>query len=125
MRVKFTPNRAGINAAARSEGVYRDLERRSNNVIRDAQATAPRDTGAYARGFERARFLARGAAGVRVTATDPKSAIIEHGSRPHVIEARNGEALAWPGGAHPVRRVNHPGTPAFHILRNALRAAGR
>ena len=125
MRAKFKANRAGIAAVARSEDIYRDLERRANNVIREAQATAPRDTGEYARGFERSRIRVRGAAGVRVTATAAHSAIVEFGSRPHVIEPHNGQALAWPGGAHPVRRVNHPGTPAFHVLRNALRAAGR
>ncbi|MCX6908049.1 MAG: phage virion morphogenesis protein [Verrucomicrobia bacterium] len=31
-------------------------------------------------------------------------------TRAHVIEALNKRALAWPGGAHPVRRVNHPGS---------------
>ena len=124
VRVKFRTSRAGLNAVARSEGIYRELERRANNVIREAQATAPRDTGEYARSFERSRMAGR-TAGVRITATAPHSLIVEVGSRPHVIEARNGRALSWPGAAHPVRRVNHPGTPAFHTLRNALRAAGR
>ncbi len=31
-------------------------------------------------------------------------------TRAHVIEALNKRALAWPGAAHPVRRVNHPGS---------------
>lgn len=29
---------------------------------------------------------------------------------PRVIRPRNRKALAWPGGRHPVRRVNHPGS---------------
>jgi phage gpG-like protein len=29
---------------------------------------------------------------------------------PHVIRARNGKALSWPGAAHPVKQVNHPGS---------------
>lgn len=31
-------------------------------------------------------------------------------TRPHVIRARNGKALAWPGMRHPVKQVNHPGS---------------
>lgn len=44
----------------------------------------------------------------------------EVGTGPHVIEARNKQALAWPGGAHPVKKVNHPGTKAQPHLRPAL-----
>jgi integrase len=44
---------------------------------------------------------------------------------PHVIEPRDRQALSWPGGWHPVRRVNRPGTPALHGPPLAPRAAGR
>jgi hypothetical protein len=125
VRVTFKANRAGILAAARSEGVHRDLDRRGDRVISAAAASVAEKTGDYRRGLQKEHIRARGAAGVRITATAPHSATREFGSRPHVIEARNGKALAWPGGAHPVRRVNHPGTPAFHTLRTALRVAGR
>lgn len=126
VKATFKANRAGVLAAARMEGVYRDLERRGDNVIAEAARSVDQKSGAYQRGLQKERFPARGgAAGVRVTATADHSATREFGSRPHVIEARNGQALSWPGAAHPVRRVNHPGTPAFHTLRNALRAAGR
>lgn len=36
----------------------------------------------------------------------------DRGTKPHVITPRRKRALAWPGGRHPVKRVNHPGTPA-------------
>jgi hypothetical protein len=130
VKVKFTANRAGINSVARSEGVLRDLEHRADLVIIEAERTAPVRTGQYAfgvggpGGFHKSRFRARGGAGgVRVTATDPKAIIIELGSRAHDIEPKDKKALAWPGGGHPVKRVHHPGTPAQHILRDALRAA--
>lgn len=45
--------------------------------------------------------------------SDVEYALIQHEgghTRPHVIEARNKRALFWPGAAHPVRRVNHPGS---------------
>jgi hypothetical protein len=35
---------------------------------------------------------------------------VEFGTKPHVILPKNKKALYWPGAAHPVRRVNHPGT---------------
>jgi len=31
-------------------------------------------------------------------------------TKAHVIKPRNKKALAWPGGRHPVRGVNHPGS---------------
>lgn len=124
MRVKVTINRAGINAACRLEGVYHDLERRADRVISAAGFAVIERSGAYRRGLQRDRFRARaGRAGVRVTATAAHSAVLEFGSRPHVIEPRNKRALFWRGAAHPVQRVQHPGTAARHVLRSALRAA--
>jgi Bacteriophage HK97-gp10, putative tail-component len=125
VKITFTPNRSGQAAFGRSEGVYRELERRAQKVIDLAQRNAPEKTGEYKRSFRIERVRVRGAAAVRVVNDSPVAAIIEHGSRPHVIEAKNGKALFWEGARHPVKKVNHPGTPARHILRNALRAGGR
>jgi hypothetical protein len=130
VRVRIKPGAGRL--VAHSEGVWRDLERRADNVIIHAEATAPVDTGQYAfgtikpGGFRRDRIHRPAGAKVRVTALDPKALIIEKGSRPHLIEPRTKKALAWPGAEHPVRRVRHPGTKAHHTLRNALfRAAGK
>ena len=123
VRVKFTASRAGINQACRGEGVFENLERRMFRVKSAAIATVNHRTGDYARGLKMERFTRRGRAGVRLVATADHSAVVELGSRPHVIEPRNKQALAWPGGRHPVRRVRHPGTQAQHTLRNALKAA--
>ncbi len=127
VKITFRPNRAGVAAAGRSNGVYRELERRADRVETLAQALyAPhRKSGDYGRGFRKVRTRVRGMAAVQLINVSDHAAILEHGSRPHVIEARNKQALFWPGARHPVKRVNHPGTPAYHILRNALRAAGR
>lgn len=46
--------------------------------------------------------------------------ILEEGSKPHTITAKNGKALYWKGAAHPVKKVNHPGTEGFHTLENTL-----
>ncbi len=48
-------------------------------------------------------------------------AIPQHeGSGPHVIEAKNAKALNWPGAAHPVRKVNHPGNPPTKFMQEPL-----
>lgn len=44
---------------------------------------------------------------------------LEEGTRPHVIRPRKKKALYWPGALHPVKKVNHPGTPAYRVLGNA------
>lgn len=127
VRVTFRPNSRGVQAAGRSNAVYRELERRADKVIALArQYAAPhRDTGEYARSFRTERTRIAGMAAVQVVNDSPHSVYLEYGTRPHVIEARNKQALSWPGARHPVKRVQHPGTPALHILRRALRAAGR
>jgi hypothetical protein len=127
VKVTFRPNQRGVRAAGNSNGVYRDLERRADKVIDLAlEIYAPhRKTGDYGRAFRKERTRIRGMAAVQVVNDDPKSLWLEHGTRPHVIEARNAGALHWEGARHPVKKVNHPGTPALHIMRRALRAAGR
>jgi hypothetical protein len=35
---------------------------------------------------------------------------VEFGTAPHVILPKDKKALFWPGAAHPVSKVNHPGT---------------
>lgn len=127
VKVTFRPNRRGIQRAGQSEGAYRELERRADKVIGLAQALyAPHaKTGDYGRAFRKVRTRIGGKAAVQVVNDDWKADILERGTPPHVILPKNKKALSWPGAAHPVGKVNHPGTPAYHFLRNALRAAGR
>lgn len=47
-------------------------------------------------------------------------AILEEGSKPHVITPKNGKALYWKGATHPVKKVNHPGTKGFHTFEKTL-----
>lgn len=46
--------------------------------------------------------------------------ILEEGSKPHTIAPKNGKALYWKGAAHPVKKVNHPGTKGFKTIENTL-----
>lgn len=127
VKVTFRPKRANVQAAGRSEGVYRELERRTAKAERLTLALyeAHRKTGEYGRSFRTERVRIRGQAAVRLVNDSGHALILELGSRPHVIEPKDKQALAWPGGRHPVKKVNHPGTPALHLMRNGLRAAGR
>jgi len=45
---------------------------------------------------------------------------VEFGSGPRIIRPKTKKALFWPGAAHPVRLVHHPGTKAHPYLRPAL-----
>lgn len=63
------------------------------------------------------------------TVTDPIATVevneryglyIEQGTPPHIIEPKNKKALFWKGAAHPVRRVNHPGTRADPFFERAI-----
>ncbi len=47
---------------------------------------------------------------VSVVEDVPYGKFVRHGTRPHVILPRFKKALFWPGAAHPVRIVHHPGT---------------
>lgn len=42
------------------------------------------------------------------------------GTRPHDIYPRDARALFWPGAAHPVSHVHHPGTRANPFLQRAI-----
>ena len=46
---------------------------------------------------------------------------IEFGTLPHVITPRNKKALSWSGAAHPVKKVNHPGSRPNNFIRRTLR----
>lgn len=46
---------------------------------------------------------------------------VHEGTRPHVILPKNKKALSWPGAAHPVKKVQHPGTRANPFFKRAIR----
>lgn len=50
--------------------------------------------------------------------------MVSEGTRPHRIAAAPGKALSWPGAAHPVRAVNHPGTRPNPYVEEALAGVG-
>lgn len=48
---------------------------------------------------------------------------VEFGTAPHVILPKDKKALYWPGAAHPVKRVNHPGTKANDFMGRIISSA--
>lgn len=68
---------------------------------------------------QKTKFQVIGIAG----STHPLASILEFGSSPHIIKAKNRKTLFWPGARSPVKQVNHPGTPAFRVLSQAAEIA--
>lgn len=88
-----------------------------DRILADAKAFVPVDTGRLQASLTsevQGKTLRVGSRDVNY-ATD-----VEMGTAPHVITPRNKKALYWPGAAHPVAYVNHPGTRAQPYLRPAL-----
>src|SRR3954468_8897955 len=48
---------------------------------------------------------------------------VEFGTKPHVILPKDKKALYWPGAAHPVRRVNHPGSKPNAFMERIISTA--
>lgn len=104
---------------ARNAKVRAELKARAERVAQVAKSRAPVESGRYRDSIH----VEQDSDGFRVVADDPKAELIEYGTRPHVIRARDAKVLAWPGAQHPVREIHHPGTPAYHVLGNAADAA--
>lgn len=89
----------------------------TEEIAVDARRYAPVDTGAMRDSID-AIPAVEGHGSVTV-GTDHWR-FVEYGTSPHEIHAKPGGALAWPGGAHPVAEVHHPGTHAQPFMRTAL-----
>lgn len=96
----------------------------ANKLVQLAETAAPRDEGTLGGSIhtDGARMTGRGAeAHVQTGAEASSYAVAQHeGAKPHVIKPKNGQALYWPGAAHPVKEVNHPGNPATKFLEGPL-----
>lgn len=103
-----------------SDDVARAVERTRIDVQNEARRRAPVDTGRL-----RSSIVSRAEGGGRslgyvVGSNVNYAADVEYGTAPHVIKPRYKQALYWPGAAHPVASVNHPGTRAQPFLRPAI-----
>jgi HK97 gp10 family phage protein len=105
-------------AAALEGKVATCVEKAVRDVEAQAKARAAVDTGAMKSsiaGKMTGRFSGEVAPHVEY------AIFVEYGTRAHVITAKGG-GLFWPGAAHPVKSVNHPGTAAQPFMRPAADA---
>ena len=103
-----------------SEDVKRAVDRTRIDVQNEARRRAPVDTGRLRSSIvSRAEGSGR-SVGYVVGSNVNYAAAVEYGTAPHVIKPKYKQALYWPGAAHPVAQVNHPGTKAQPFLRPAI-----
>ena len=85
------------------------VEKVARDIERDAKLAAPIDTGLLKNSIKAAPVTELH---WEVHSPVNYSAVMEYGSAPHIIRARNKKALFWAGAKHPVAEVHHPGTKA-------------
>ncbi len=90
-----------------------EAKRNARWTDRTSHARQSIHSGVEGRGRELTLFLAHGV---------KYGAFLEEGTPPHVIRPKNKKALYWKGAAHPVKKVNHPGTKAYPILEDTIRS---
>ena len=107
---------AGAPAIVRAE--MQTAMTQSVGVIEaQGKANTPVKTGTLRRSITgQAQSYQLGVVGTNV----PYARFVHDGTGPHVIVPTSKKALFWPGAAHPVKRVNHPGSKANPFLRKAL-----
>lgn len=115
-------NQATINRLGSWGPIDDDIHDRARKVQAMARGRGPIDTGDYVQSIDTERLQP---AGWRIIARDHKAAWIEFGTKPHVIRPRTKQALYWPGAAHPVAKVRHPGTAPTENMAEALEFAAR
>lgn len=101
------------------------VARSAEHLAQAAQAEAGVDTGTLRAGIHVEGPSGGGGGVIARVSTGGESneyAVFHHeGTGAHPITAHGG-ALAWPGGAHPVKTVQHPGTAANPFLERPLLA---
>jgi len=103
-----------------SDEVKQAVDRTRVDVQNEARRRAPVDTGRLRSSIvSRAEGSGR-SLGYVVGSNVNYAAAVEFGTAPHVIKPKYKQALYWPGAAHPVTQVNHPGTRPQPFLRPAI-----
>jgi hypothetical protein len=100
------------------------LARLAKETLYLFQRTAPKRTG----GLVASASVVSPRAGVQVMRVDaPYAAVVEFGSRPHMIFPRHAQALRFEAGGRVVfaRYVRHPGTKGQFIIWKALNIVTR
>ncbi|QPJ64589.1 MAG: hypothetical protein G3M78_03930 [Candidatus Nitrohelix vancouverensis] len=104
----------------------REIVKTSHSLARQRVADPSRKPGKgqgpYYRSIQSKIEFNGGAVTGRLFSDAPYAGVIEFGSRPHTIRARNGKVL-FLGGGRFANEVQHPGTPAFRVLEQSAEKA--
>lgn len=122
-RIRLDP--ADLRRAAQEAGLE-EVTRGSRIVATRAKVLVPVDTGRL-RSSIRNTVSRSGDAVADIHTNVDYAPFVELGTRPHIIRARNAQALRfrWHGRTFYAKSVHHPGTPAKSFLRRALREVAR
>lgn len=118
MKILFTENFSGVQRAI-ERGASRGIHHAAKIGADDADDRAPVDTGEL---VEKITAVKVSDTRSEIRSDAEHSAIVEFGSVPHVIRPKDAKALFWPGAAHPVMEVHHPGTAPQPFMRPAADA---
>lgn len=99
----------GKGVSALTQAIFKQANRRN----------VPWDTGTLAKTFQ---TKVQGLTG-NVYPTVKYADAVHDGYGPNVIKAAPGKALFWPGAAHPVKSVKHPGYEGDPFLDRMVKAA--
>ncbi len=109
-------------ANATGRRVTNDSEQLAKERVRSPNMKPEKRTGAYLQSIE-SEFKGGTVSFLGTLKSDSSIAgIIEFGSRPHIIRPKGNKILFWPGAKHPAKEVQHPGTPEFRVLGDAVEA---
>lgn len=116
-RVRVVPHPSGI--AAINRRVNQTGDSVANAVARDARNNAPVQTGQLRSSI---RKTASGDLKWRIWVGTDHWNVMEYGTkkRNYLIQPKLKKALWWPGIAHPVSQVTHPGVEPRPFMRPAL-----
>lgn len=109
-RAHMRRKQAGAFAIIQNLAQTAEGEMKTGATWTDRTATARRALHSGARPMGKNKIVMYLAHGVKY------GTFLEEGTKPHVIRPKNKKALYWRGAAHPVKKVNHPGTKARPIV---------
>ena len=93
--------------------VRKDVKNSAFNIERNAKSSVNVKTGHLRRSIS----TKMGDMEATIHTSNLKYApMVEFGTRPHIIRAKNKKALYWKGASHPVKQVSHPGSKAKPYL---------
>ena len=114
-------NKFSVNISKLSNEIEEDVKKvvknSAFNIQKEAMSNLTKnksvDTGHLRRGIT---TDIRGLEAIIHTSNIKYAPMVEFGTKPHIIRAKNKKALYWKGAKHPVKSVRHPGGKAKPYL---------